>query len=137
MRVLCAVLFSLCVAGEIGLCAWWFWFDKDGLEPIQIVVGIAAGGFLWGVQHWRPDGDKPRPATKKQKAGDTVISELRQILKDRYDDARLSDLLQDHFNDVYRNQSGQPRDAKIRALLDWCQSHDQLTRLKELLDAQP
>ena len=65
------------------------------------------------------------------------LADLRRFLTEHFSDQELSELCFDHFPEVFRNfGSGETVNAKVLALLGYCQRRDRLPELLAALEQE-
>lgn len=66
-----------------------------------------------------------------------TLADLRRFLTEHFSDQELTELCFDHFHEVYRNfGSGETVNAKVLALLGYCQRRDRLPELLAVLEKE-
>ena len=66
-----------------------------------------------------------------------TLADLRRFLTEHFSDQELTELCFDHFHEVYRNfGSGETVNAKVLALLGYCQRRDRLPELLAALEQE-
>lgn len=66
-----------------------------------------------------------------------TLADLRRFLTEHFSDQELTELCFDHFHEVYRNfGSGETVNAKVLALLGYCQRRDRLPELLTVLEKE-
>jgi len=66
-----------------------------------------------------------------------TLADIRRFLTEHFNDEELTALCFDHFHEVYRNfGSGETVNAKVLALLGYCQRRDRLPELLAVLERE-
>jgi len=66
-----------------------------------------------------------------------TLPDIRRFLTEHFNDEELTALCFDHFHEVYRNfGSGETVNAKVLALLGYCQRRDRLPELLAVLERE-
>lgn len=66
-----------------------------------------------------------------------TLADLRRFLTEHFSDQELTELCFDHFPEVYRNfGSGETVNAKVLALLGYCQRRERLPELLAVLERE-